>query len=427
MAVDVIIGLQRGDEGKGRFVDLVAGSYDIVARGNGGANAGHTIVPDGMSPIALHQIPSGIAYKNTLNIIGGGVYLDAEKLAEELKQLQQSGIQTTASNLLISNTAHLVMPHHIILDEIRESGAEAQGSTKSGIAYVASDKYLREGIRLELVSNMKRLYEHAYDGLQSVNTFLGLSDEELQVRAQQWVESVEQLKPHVQDTVQIINEYIQNGKNVLVEGAQAFGLDIDHGMYPYVTSSSTTVSGLLGGLGIAPKHVNKVTGVAKIIKSHVGGGPFVTEITDEILSSEIRGEKGAVDSEYGATTKRPRRIGYPDLPELRSAILVNGVTELALSKMDHVERFGSSFQVAVTYKMEGKERLTAPSSALQLEQCTPVYQAHTGWDGISTVRYFQDLPKPAQEFVNFLESSLNVPVSNIGVGPERQQVIVRSD
>jgi adenylosuccinate synthase len=425
MAVDVIIGLQRGDEGKGRFVDLVAGTYDIVARGNGGANAGHTIVPDDMSPIALHQIPSGIAYKNTLNIIGGGVYLDAEKLLAELKQLERNGIKATTSNLLISNTAHLVMPHHIILDEIRENGSTAQGSTKSGIAYVAADKYLREGLRLELISDTKRLYAHAYTGLQSVNGYLGLPDDKLQERARKWVTSIGQLKPYVKDTVQVINEHITEGKNILVEGAQAFGLDIDHGMYPYVTSSSTTVSGLLGGLGIAPKHVNKVTGVAKIIKSHVGGGPFVTEITDEALSNTIRGEKGAVDSEYGATTKRPRRIGYPDLPELRSAILVNGVTELALSKMDHVSRFGQSFQVAVAYKEGNEERLTAPSSALQLEQCIPVYQTHTSWDDISSIRQFDELPKAAQDFVDFLESSLNIAVSSIGVGPERQQVIVR--
>ncbi len=181
MAIDVIIGLQRGDEGKGRFVDLVAGNYDIIARGNGGANAGHTIVPQGMKAIALHQIPSGIAYKNTLNIIGGGVYLDAEKIHTELQQLDLAGLKATPSNLMISNTAHLVLPHHIVLDEMREKGHDAQGSTKSGIAYVAADKYLREGIRLELVFDNNKLFQHAYEGLQSVNSYLSKTDSELQI------------------------------------------------------------------------------------------------------------------------------------------------------------------------------------------------------------------------------------------------------
>lgn len=423
MAVDVIIGLQRGDEGKGRFVDLVANNYQVIARGNGGANAGHTIVPDGKAPIALHQIPSGIVYPDKLNVIGGGVYLDPQKLLTELDQLKNIGIAISPRNLKISTNAHLVFPHHIVLDQMREAGQSAQGSTKSGIAYVASDKYLREGMRVESIQDQAALISHAYEGLRAVNNYLKKTDTELQDQANEWCQALTLLNPFVEDTVQLIAGRIRTGADILVEGAQAFGLDIDHGMYPYVTSSSTTVTGLLGGLGIAPKYLHKVTGVAKLIKSHVGGGPFMTEILDENLSQSIRGKAGAVDSEYGATTKRPRRIGYPDLPELRSAISVNGVDELVLSKFDHVSRFGSSFKVATSYDLDGTEFLMAPSSALALEICQPIYKEFDSWQMTQEVQNAASLPLQAKQFIAFLEEELELKVSKIGVGPERNQVI----
>jgi adenylosuccinate synthase len=423
MAVDVIIGLQRGDEGKGRFVDLVADNYQIIARGNGGANAGHTIVPEGKAPIALHQIPSGIVYADKLNIIGGGVYLDPKKLLAEIEQLKSVNINVSPENLKISTNAHLVFPHHIVLDQMREAGESAQGSTKSGIAFVASDKYLRAGLRVESIQDQAGLISHAYEGLKALNNFLLKTDSELQDQANEWCQALTLLSPYIEDTVQLITGRITSGADVLVEGAQAFGLDIDHGMYPFVTSSSTTVTGLLGGLGIAPKYLRKVTGVAKLIKSHVGGGPFVTEILDQALSQSIRGEAGAVDSEYGATTKRPRRIGYPDLPELRSAISVNGVDELVLSKFDHITRFGPTFKVATEYMLDGEGYLMAPSSALALENCTPVYQEFDSWQVTPETQTAQSLPIQAKEFITFLEDELEVKVGRIGIGPERNQVI----
>jgi adenylosuccinate synthase len=425
MSVDVIIGLQRGDEGKGRFVDLAASDYDVVARGNGGANAGHTIVPDGMKPIALHQIPSGIAYKRRLNIVGNGVYLDPRKFRAELMQLQNLGIKISHDNLLVSSSAHLVMPHHIVLDELREGGSSAQGSTKAGIAYVASDKYLREGIRVETVFDAKELYKKAYDGLVHVNRQRKTSLTEIAAEARDWVAAVELLKPYVADTVEVINSRIKAGNKVLVEGAQAYGLYIDHGMYPYVTSSSTTVSGLLNGLGIAPKHVNKVIGVAKAVKSHVGGGPLVTEINDAALAANVRGPEGAVDSEFGATTKRPRRIGYLDIVELRNAITVNGVDELVLSKLDHVPRFGSTVMVATQYRFKGKLINAAPSSAGSLAQCEPVYVTLDTWPDISAVRSYAKLPSAAIKFIELIETELATAVTKIGVGPKRHQVIIR--
>lgn len=418
--LDVIVGLQRGDEGKGRFVDLAAAGYDVVARGNGGANAGHTVVPDGMEPIALHQVPSGIAYPGKLNIIGNGVYLDARRLASEIAEVRRAGISVDASNLLISDIAHLVLPHHVALDELRENGGDAQGSTKAGISYVASDKYLREGVRLEIITTPKTLRECVLHGLDSVYGERKTSAQ-LSETADDFMAAVEALKPHVADTVDVVNDYLQRGKKVLAEGAQAYWLDINHGMYPAVTSSSTTVAGLLDGLGVAPRYLGKVTGVAKLIKSHVGGGPFVTEIVDEQLAATIRGARGQTDSEYGATTKRARRVGYPDLVELKNAIRTNGVDELVLSKIDHAQRFGAHMSVATGYKVDGKIRKTAPSSARSLALCTPIYETFETWRDVQHIRLRDDLLAAALLFVEKVETELGVPVVKLGVGPKRNQ------
>jgi len=430
MSLDVIVGLQRGDEGKGRFVDLVAGEYAIIARGNGGANAGHTVVPDSMEPLALHQVPSGIAYPGKLNIIGSGVYVDAVRLVSEIADIRKLGLEVTPANLKISEAAHLVLPHHIGLDGLREDGLKAQGSTKSGIAYVAAEKYLREGVRLESISNPNMLYERAYEGLQLLNAQLPKAarqpKEEMEDIAKDWLKAVKTLKPYLADTVELINEKLEAGEKVLAEGAQAFWLDINHGMYPAVTSSSTTVAGLLDGLGVSAKHLGKVTGVAKAVKSHVGGGPFVTEIHNQALAATIRGKTGLADSEYGATTGRPRRIGYPDLVELRNAIRINGIDELAVSKLDHVPRFGKTVQVATSYEENGSKRLTAPTSAVDLAACQPDYKTCKTWsDDISGVRDYNKLPQETKTFIELFEAELGVPVTKIGVGPERSQVILK--
>lgn len=430
MSLDVVVGLQRGDEGKGRFVDVVAGDYDIIARGNGGANAGHTVIPEGMEPLALHQIPSGIAYPDKLNIIGGGVYLDPRLLAEEIEAVRKAGIKVSSKNLLISDTAHLVMPHHVGLDALREDGDKAQGSTKSGIAYVAAEKYLRQGVRLESIASPKLLLELATAGLMQLNDQLPTnqrqSKDEIEATVKDWIKAIESLKEYVADTVQIINDKLENGKQVLAEGAQAYWLDINQGMYPAVTSSSTTVAGLLDGLGVSAKHLGKVTGVAKAVKSHVGGGPMVTHIADPELEAAVRGPFGETDSEYGATTQRPRRIGYPDLVELRNAIRGNGVDELAVSKLDHVPRYGDKLQIAVSYTYDGKERETAPTSVIALESCQPNYRKCPNWtEDISAIRSYDELPGAAKGFIELFETELGVPVTKIGVGPNRGQIIYK--
>ncbi|MFI5270480.1 MAG: adenylosuccinate synthetase [Candidatus Saccharimonadales bacterium] len=430
MALDVIVGLQRGDEGKGRFVDLVSDHYTVIARGNGGSNAGHTLMPDTLEPLALHQVPSGISRPGKLNIIGNGVYVDPRRLVNELADVREAGFEVSPKNLLVSDSAHLVLPHHIYLDSLRENSLKAQGSTRSGISYVASDKYLREGVRLENIWHPEILKERALYGMNLYNEKVPDSQKkskaEIEEIVDDWLVSVESLKPYLADTVEIINDRLHQGEMVLAEGAQAFWLDINHGMYPSVTSSSTTVAGLLDGLGVSAKHLGKVTGVAKSVKSHVGGGPFVTEITDTKLAENIRGTFGLADSEFGATTKRPRRIGYPDLVELRNAIRINGVDELAVSKLDHVPRYGSSVNIATSYNHKNLNRITAPTSALALADCTPNYVVLPTWaHDISEVREFKHLPDEAKAFINLFEKELGVPVIEVGVGPGRSQVIRR--
>jgi adenylosuccinate synthase len=430
--VDVFVGLQRGDEGKGRFVDLAAPNYDVIARGNGGANAGHTVVPDGMDPIALHQIPSGIVYPGKMNIIGAGTYLDPIRIYDEIQDLRQKGLDLSPNNLKISDQAHLVMPHHVELDCNREADQiKGQGTTKSGIAYVARDKYLREGVRAEiLLEDLGSAHEIAVEGLFKVlverDTEIDREaiSNEASDKALEWSQKADLLKPFIDDTTTYLNTRITEGDRILVEGAQAFWLDINHGMYPAVTSSSTTVNGLLDGLGISAKHLGTVTGVAKLVKSHVGGGPFVTEIEDPIKATKLRGTLGEVDSEYGTTTERARRVGYFDVVELRTALEINGVDKLVISKMDHARRFGSNMKVALNYQMDDEVLFRAPSSEIKLGKCSPNYIEMPTWNIRREVKSLNDLPDAAKKFLSFVDRNTQTRVSMIGIGPERTQAII---
>jgi adenylosuccinate synthase len=430
MSVDIVLGLQRGDEGKGRIVDLMASEYDIVARFNGGPNAGHTVANGDREPLKLHQLPSGIARPEVLNIVGNGMLLDPIRLLDEIKDVVNAGVAVSPNNLVISDLAHLILPHHISLDEIREAGEGGQGSTKRGIAFVASEKYERIGVRAELIAhNLNELEGAVREGLNSVNearVSVGLKVHDAEAEAKAWVAIAKELAPYISDTVALLHDSLENGKLVLAEGAQAFGLDIEFGMYPYVTSSHTTSGGAVNGLGIDPHDIKRVVGVVKVLKSHVGGGPFVTQIPDEALAAKMRGKPGKIDSEYGASTGRERMVGYLDLPELRRAIAVNGVTEIALTKYDVLTMFGDSMNVAVAYELDGKELKYAPSSASQLERCQPVYKQISLWpDDIAGVRKQSDLPQNARVLLEFLQEELGVPVTMIGVGPERDQIILR--
>ncbi len=426
MTVDVVLGLQRGDEGKGRFVDLLAADYDVVARFNGGPNAGHTVA-FGDKELRLHQVPSGVAYDGVMNVIGNGCYIDPIKLLAEIEDLRQAGVEVTPKNLRISADVHLILPHHISLDEVREAGPGGQGSTKSGIAYVARDKYERIGVRgesLQDIDGLKNLVENRLAAVQDLRAKAGLSKQNVKSVANEWAEKARQVQPFIDDTFQILRSALQKKAKVLAEGAQATGLDIEHGMYPYVTSSHVTTGGVLNGLGLGPQHIGKVTGVAKVLRSHVGGGPFVTEEKDPARAEAIRGQKGKIDSEYGATTGRVRKVGYLDLPELRRAIWVNGVTELALTKLDLLPRAGDKIPVCTHYTYKGKKLDLMPTSADVLAKCQPVYEYLPSWKtDVSKIKRTKDLPKEAQGFITFVEQNLGVRVSMIGVGPYREQVI----
>lgn len=397
--VTVVLGLQRGDEGKGRFVDELASSHDIVARFNGGPNAGHTVVLPDETELDLHLVPSGIAHSGVINVIGNGCLIDPIKLTKEFADIESKGIRVTPENLKISLGAHLILPKHIDDDKTRESGSGAQGSTASGIAQVAGDKYSRAGITLK-------------QALADINS----SDQ-----PKEFIDAVSTLKDFAIDTAVFINKELSSGKKVLAEGAQAFLLDIDHGMYPFVTSSNTTVGGVCTGLGIPPHYINKVIGVIKATQSHVGGGPFVTEITDEKLLDQLRGKKSEVDGEFGTTTGRARRMGHLDLPQIRRSIMVNGITEIAITKVDCIPRYGSQIQICTEYSGGIK---ISPASASELEKSEPIYTNLPTWnEDISSIRNFEDLPTPTKKYIKYVQSEINTPITRIGVGPNRTQVI----
>lgn len=423
--VTVLVGLQRGDEGKGRLSDKLAATHDIVARYNGGPNAGHTIYVKGVA-IALHQIPGGALYPKVVNVIGNGMYIDPLKLLAEIKHLKSEGIKLTPRNLSVSYAAHLILPHHILLDEMREGGDSAQGSTKAGIAYVAADKYERTGVRVELLEINPLLLEKAViAGLQKV----GQKPVAAKKMAKNWLKQALALKPYISDCAKLLNDQLNKGRSVLAEGAQASWLDIDGGMYPYVTSSHPTTGGALNGLRIGYQYLDKVIGVMKAVPSHVGGGPFVTEIKNEEAAELLRGKREDVDGEFGATTGRPRQVGWLDLPAVRTSIRDNGVTEVALTKLDTLQKLVKlkTIPVAVAYKYKGELLSESPSSAYMLEHCQPVYKEIKLWnEDVSLARTWKELPKGAQAFVSFLEKELGLPISKIGVGPDREQLITRS-
>lgn len=437
MAIDVIIGLQRGDEGKGRFVDMLAGDHDIVARFNGGNNAGHTVVlPDGRD-LALHLIPSGIAHPHTVNVIGNGTLINPIKLVEEIADIRSKGIEVSKRNLKISSAAHLILPHHIFDDEIREAGTGRQGSTKSGIAQVSSFKAMRTGTRIEIIKHdLNELKSLVYEGLLAQRPFrlaAGLEMIDEKAVASDYIDNAKLLTEFITDTVYYLNQELRKPKpsRVLAEGAQAFLLDIDHGMYPFTTSSSTTTGGVSTGLGVPPSFIDRIYGVAKAIQSHVGGGPFVTEILDEELLKQLHGDMDTIDAEKGTTTGRVRRLGYFDLPQIRRAQMVNGEDDkqtIALSKLDWVQRFGEKIPICVAYERSGKRLEIAPDAAYKLEQSTPQYEYLPNWtEDIRNVREFDKLPLNAQNYIKFIEQKTGVRIGMIGVGPQRDQVIICSN
>ena len=437
MAVTAILGEQRGDEGKGRYVDMYMEDYDIGARFGGGNNAGHTIVKDGVK-FKVHGLPTSVVHEHAVSVMGNGVVVNPVWLVnKEMHKLASQGIEITPDNLLIGYGAHLVLPHLIYEDKINEIGPNALGSTKSGIAPTYAAKAYHTGIRMDyILQNVQSIDEFVYSSLvkqRSARSEAGLDPINEKDETAEFMEAAIRIGKFAADVSLFLNRELRKDTpaRVLAEGAQAFWLDTDHGMYPFVTSSNTTAGGIINGLGIPNEFVTHIIGVSKLIQSHVGGGPFVTEITEQDnpeLLQRLHGDMNAVDAERGTTTGRTRRLGYYDLPQIRRAQQINGTHEMALTKFDWLPRFQDEFMICTSYTYKGEIHQRAPCSAYELEQCEPIYKPMPVWDesiDISSARAFNDLPKEGRDIIETIEEETGVPITMIGIGPDRDQVIAR--
>ncbi|MBN4072701.1 adenylosuccinate synthase [Crocinitomix catalasitica] len=422
MKVDVLLGLQWGDEGKGKIVDVVTPNYDIIARFQGGPNAGHTLIFEGQKQV-LHTIPSGIFRANTVNVIGNGVVIDPTTLKTEILELEAKGVDVT-QNMVISKKAHLILPTHKILDKYSEEqkGKLKIGSTLKGIGPTYMDKTGRNGIRMgdtrttnfmakydQLVIKHKRILgEYEYGDL-------------LDESQKEWFDALEFLsKINLIDSEQYLNQAMLDGKKILAEGAQGTLLDIDFGTYPFVTSSNTVTAGTCTGLGVAPNRIGEVIGIFKAYCTRVGSGPFPTELHDEV-GQKIR----EVGHEYGATTGRDRRCGWIDLPALKYAVMINGVTNLSMMKADVLDGF-ESIMVCTHYEIDGEKYDYLPYD-LNAVDIKPVYTERKGWNqDLTELKSLDDAPQEFLDYITYLEAELNVPIGIVSVGPDRKQTIIRT-
>ena len=423
MQVDVLIGLQWGDEGKGKIVDYLSPQYGMVARFQGGPNAGHTI-KIGDDKYVLHIIPSGIFNKNTLNLIGNGVVIDPIVLNWEISKLEDKNYNVK-DQLMISNKAHLILPTHKLIDATSEfsKGKMKIGSTLKGIGPTYMDKTGRNGLRIGDIFLPN--FEEKYEILKSkhiniIKQFDTVPDFDLDGEEKKFFDSLAILKNfNILNSEYFINSFLASGNKVLAEGAQGTMLDIDYGTYPYVTSSNTVSAGVSVGLGVAPTKIKNVIGIAKAYATRVGSGPFPTELEDST------GEKlREVGHEYGATTGRKRRCGWIDLPQLKYSIMINGVTEIALTKLDILNGF-DEIEVCTNYELQdGRITDQLPYDLVNIK-ATPKFEKYKGWNSdITGVRNRMELPQNAREYIKMLESSLKVPLKYISVGPERSSLIV---
>ncbi len=422
MKVDVLLGLQWGDEGKGKIVDVVTPDYDIIARFQGGPNAGHTLIFEGNKQV-LHTIPSGIFRSNTINVIGNGVVIDPITLKAEILQIEAKGIDVS-KNLLISKKAHLILPTHKILDKYSEEskGKKKIGSTLKGIGPTYMDKTGRNGIRMG--DTQSPVFKEKYNNLvEKHKKMLGDYDyaELLSSVESDWFEALEFLKKiELIDSEHYLNNAISEGKKILAEGAQGTLLDIDFGTYPYVTSSNTVTAGTCTGLGVAPNKIGEVIGIFKAYCTRVGSGPFPSELEDEV-GQRIR----EIGNEYGATTGRDRRCGWIDLPALKYATMINGTTQLSMMKADVLDSF-DTIQVCTHYEINGEKFDYLPYDIDSLD-AKPVYEEVKGWNAdLTGITSLNEAPKEFIDYITYLEDKLSVPISIVSVGPDRKQTIIRN-
>ncbi len=419
MKVDVLLGLQWGDEGKGKIVDVMTPKYDVITRFQGGPNAGHTLEFDGIKHV-LHNIPSGVFHKDKLNIIGNGVVLDPISFKKEIDALKVLGVDLS-KNLLISKKAHLILPTHRVLDAASEAskGSTKIGSTLKGIGPTYMDKTGRNGLRVgDLVDN----FEEKYEALKEKHMrLIAIYDfefnlEEFEVGLQEGIDAIKEFQ--LIDSEHFINKQLQKNKSVLAEGAQGTLLDIDFGTYPFVTSSSTVSAGACIGMGIAPNKIGEVYGIFKAYCTRVGAGPFPTELFDEV-GDNLRNN----GNEFGSTTGRPRRCGWIDLVALKYSVMINGVTQLIMMKSD-VLSDQKIIKAATAYKLKGEVITDFPFDLP--EELEPVYTELKGWNcDLTGVRSESDFPEELNNYIKFLEDELKVPITIISVGPDREQTIIR--
>jgi adenylosuccinate synthase len=423
MPIDVLLGLQWGDEGKGKVVDYIAPQYKVVARFQGGPNAGHTLVVNGEKHV-LHQIPSGIFRPDAKNIIGNGVVLDPAVFAREVKGLENKGIGVR-ENLFLSNRTQIILPTHKLLDRASEAlkGAQKIGSTLKGIGPSYQDKYARQGLRLGDILSPD--FDQRYLQLKNAHLQIlekgGWDNVELGEMEESYFDSIAELRKFkITNTEYLLNEWIKDGQHILAEGAQGAMLDIDFGSYPFVTSSSTTAAGACTGLGIAPKHIRKVIGIAKAYCTRVGSGPFPTELEDE-TGEKIR----KAGHEFGSTTGRPRRTGWLDLPALKFANMINGTTEMLIMKGDVLDCFENVKICTAYHGPEGELMEDLPYDMVRTN-VSPIYHNLKGWpEGLGSAKTWVELPSNFQAYCQFVEKELAVPITFISTGPGREQTIVR--
>ena len=423
MAGIVLVGAQWGDEGKGKITDLIADDFDYVVRFQGGNNAGHTVIHAGKT-LKLHLIPSGIMYPHITPVIGNGCVIDPKVLLEEIDRLEADDIST--HRLLISCNAHLIMPYHRDLDGASERrlGSLEIGTTRRGIGPAYMDKASRMGLRIQDLIDEHIFRKKLEAALVEKNDILekvyGLPTYTVDEIAEEYLAYAERIKPHIAETSVLINKALDAGQWVLFEGAQGALLDLDHGTYPFVTSSSPTAGGACTGVGVGPRRIDRVLGIAKAYITRVGSGPFPTELSDEIGRSLIE-----VGAEYGTTTGRERRAGWFDGLIARFAVQVNGLTDLVITKLDVLSHL-DSIKVCVAYEYEGTRYNDLPAHQTAFHHAKPIYEELPGWKtDITGCRTFEELPKNAQDYIAYIEDLAEVPVAMIAVGPSREQTIMR--
>ncbi len=422
MSAVVVIGTQWGDEGKGKVVDYLAEQADVVVRYQGGNNAGHTVVVDG-TEFKLHLLPSGILYKGKTCVVGNGVVIDPAVMIKEMKGMEEKGIDT--SGLRVSNRAHIIMPYHRLLDEVEEISRADQkiGTTKRGIGPCYMDKNARSGIRMvdlldeeEFCAKLKRNLEAKNHLLKAVYETNGFDFENMKT---EYLEYADQLRPYVADTSAVLNEAMKAGQKILFEGAQATQLDLDHGTYPYVTSSHPIAGGACIGAGVGPTKISKVIGVVKAYTTRVGEGPFPTELLD--ATGDLIREEG---HEYGTTTGRPRRCGWLDACVVRYAGYVSGIDYMAITRLDILDKL-PTLKLCVAYKYKGEIINEFPASLKVLDQVEPVYEEMPGWqESTSHVRRYEELPLNARRYLERLSVVADIKIGIVSVGPGREQTII---